>query len=132
MGGGGGKENNMSTLEKLQAKAKRKMKKDPSMLACELHVDKIDGEFVSSVKVYRYSEVLLNSQPETDGLLVNGSRSGRPIKYPFSSLGIGESFIMKKPLHKCNAYSRYWAKKTGRVFKMNKETKNTTKVERIS
>ena len=122
----------MTTLEKLEAKAKRKMEKDKSMLACELHVDEVDGEYVSSVKVYRFSEALLNSDKSTGGLLVNGSRSGRPSKYKFASLGIGDSFIMKKPLCECHSYKRYWERKTGRKFNMQKQTKNTTKVWRVS
>ena len=122
----------MTTLKKLEARAKRKMEKDTSMLACELFVSEADGDMVASVKVYRYSPELLKSNKSTGGLLVNGSRSGRPAKYKFASLGIGDSFIMKKPLCECHSYKRYWEKKTLRKFNMQKQTKNTTKVWRIS
>jgi len=122
----------MSETETLLRAAVGRLEADDSLLACELFCEDANGEYQASVKVYRFSEALLNSQPETGGLLVNGSRTGRPTKYPFAALAIGDSFIMALPLHKCHSVSRYWAKKCGRAFRMQKETENTTRVERIS
>ena len=122
----------MTTLNELQKKAKRKMEKDDRMLACEVFDKEIDEGLSTSVKVYKFSEALLKSAPSTGGLLVNGSRTGRPTKYPFAKLSIGDSFIIKQPLHKCHALKNYWQKKCGRVFRLQKVDKNKTKAWRIS
>ena len=121
----------MTTLIDLQKKAKHRMKKD-GLIACEVFEDKPNGDTLTSVKVYAYSKKLLNSQPLTGGLLVNGSRTGRPTKYPFASLDIGDSFILKQPLHKCHALKNYWQKKCGRIFRLQKVDKNKTRAWRIS
>ena len=122
----------MSKLDKLLKDCKRKLEGDSSMLACEIFVDEVDGQYQASLKVYRYSPELLNEQPESGGLLANASRLGRPVKYPFSSLSIGDSMTINKPLSQAYSLSRYWERKLGRRFRLKAISKGKTEAVRIS
>ena len=122
----------MSKLDKLLKDCKRKLEGDSSMLACEIFVDEADGQYQASLKVYRYSESLLNEQPESGGLLANASRIGRPIKYKFAELSIGEKMIIGKSLSQAYSLRRYWQIKTGRRFRLKAISKGKTEAVRIS
>ena len=122
----------MSELDDKLAEGKRKLAEDQAMLSCELFTEDVDGEVHASVKVYRYSDELLERQPESGGLLANEVRLGRPAKYPFASAGIGDVFTIDLPLHSAHSTKMYWQRKLGRRFRLSKNGDKKTDVERVA
>ena len=121
----------MSDLNKLKTRCKRRLEGDTAMLASEHFAEKPEGDLQFSVKAYRYSENLLNSHPDSGGLLVNEHSTGRPVKYPFGSLLIGGKLVISKPLSQVYSLSRYWEKKLNMRFRLKSIGKGETEAVRI-